>query len=432
MDVKKAAPWIERILWLAVITVVAGTMFLVGRNVMLRRPYRMVSAEVIHIYMAVSTLPTLYANLHFLSHNNPSYMYLGRAGTFNFDMTPDHVQPFMLPGSGTPQEVAESTRQLIANLEDYNNGESKFHFYIQDAMVLIAFYALLGNEIPEDRFHITMFTSGEAWYSDSTANLAGSNGLSEFQTIQQELEDFKERVTTDTITLEDYTKMWINRRHGYAAALLPNVEHWSPFPEYKFMADHFEQELKSTLLRGTFTRRSAQDLLNRLNPEMREVFFAATIGSPDFTVGTQQIRTFLENYRDKPVMIITGTGHATHLEHDFYDTILDQLVYEFGDYYTLMFKPHPVEMPTGDRRIPFDSRGIYILPAILPIEIVMWEFPEFKIGGFSSSLFMSMTAEQVRFFIGRVGWGYPWGGTLQFLWDNGFFAYVGNNRFGNF
>ncbi|MCL2586929.1 MAG: hypothetical protein FWE31_01670 [Firmicutes bacterium] len=401
------------ILWsvasFALATLIVGTgilSYFIGYNRMLNRPYTVVRSDVNFIYVNYATLPILHSSLHFLSHDTPSYVFFGRDNTYYVNKMPDHVQLFS-PGDAniavTPTVIAERTRQLVADIEEVNPG-STYHFFVDDFMTLLPFYALLRNNIPLERAHITLITNGTATYHHFFT-------MVDFTGTQEKLEDWLEifkgtaQVTPSVLT--------DTRNLSLAAAMMPNVEWWMQFPEFMFLHPHATPAVRQMLMQASLVKVQPQDLLHRLTPEMRDLFFNATIGHPTFQIGDQPLRTALDGYfnnQEKPIMIISGTNPNSPT---LATTILDQIIEEFSDDYILMWKPHPAYTATDAA---MQARGITVLPARLPMEVLMWAYPDLYIGGYQSSLYLATAIGQTRFTIGGFTLE-----ILEFLDDNNWF-----------
>ena len=62
------------------------------------------------------------------------------------------------------------------------------------------------------------------------------------------------------------------------------------------------------------------------------------------------------------------------------------------------FKPHPSCMPFSVFNDFLIEKGIEVLPRRTPAEIFLWLYPDVDYGGFTSSLYMSASADQTRFY----------------------------------
>lgn len=109
------------------------------------------------------------------------------------------------------------------------------------------------------------------------------------------------------------------------------------------------------------------------------------------------------NNLDDKYLIITGTVPMySTLGKEKFEDIIKQVVNEYGGEYKILFKPHPRAVPTEEQEQFLNSLGIKVLPAAIPIEAIMIVYPNLKLGGFASTLYLSaMEKDKVLFFFAR-------------------------------
>lgn len=396
----------------------------------------------VFVYFTFGTLPTLYASLHFLSHSNPSYVFFTRNDTFDVAQMPNHVTQIRDVTYGTlpSSEIAEIARETIAELEEAYHSPN-FHFFVDDLRVLLPYYALLRNEIPESRFRITLLSDGVGTYGGMfTGNgvdnrFVGANGFNNWRDRRTDLNAFWLPLISseNQLTAANYEAILLNFDLAYVASQRTNVEYWMQFPEFGLLRDDVMPEVRAELLRTNLVKVMPFNMLDQLSQTRRDIFFDATLGNPSFAVDEEvSLRTMLDGLFDseKPVMIISGT-HSGGVSGGGYGvpsflTALENIVATFGDDYVLMYKPHPSwnsSLSGNQPVIDFMAENdIFILPPRLPMEVLMWAYPNVFIGGYSSSLYMSARVEQVRFSIGNFATGGINHNIMYVLYQFGFFA----------
>ena len=392
-----------------------------------RQEYRVVEADVHHIYMTFGTLPTLFASLHMLTHNHPTYALFTRRDTFNISAMPDHIQlvrPLFAYGNVPNADIITAAYEVIRDIEAYND-EPTFRFFTDDLRALLPLWAFLRNGIPAERFHITLLSDGGGSYGVMFNPFLGANGLTQWNARRTSLNDtwmplFKGNANLssdqiNTIMFSDY---------GYQVAQMVNAELWLQFPEFGFLHPDVTAAVRSELMRTSLVKRQPFDILQQLNTEMREVFFNATLNNPNHPGGS--VREHLENYLsdpERPVLIISGTHIGGGVNPNDFDDAVYAVMNAFPDY-EIMIKPHPAQDVNASMFDTTRARGLTILPAQLPMEVLMWAFPHVYIGGYQSSLYMAAVTGQVRFFFSDQwpsgGLGAP-NSILHLLNEHGFF-----------
>ena len=123
-----------------------------------------------------------------------------------------------------------------------------------------------------------------------------------------------------------------------------------------------------------------------------------------------------------PLSTLMGTLESTYGE--VFRKLMLKVKANYGNRYNIFFKPHPNQMPTGEYLSYItDMLGFQVLPATLPMESLLWVYPELKIGGYSSSLYMSTATGQTLFFLNtedQNGLSVP----LPILYNQGHFSGV--------
>ncbi|MCL2587333.1 MAG: hypothetical protein FWE31_03800 [Firmicutes bacterium] len=393
---------------------------------------------VFYFYTTFGTLPTLYASLHMLTHTHPTFKFYGRQDTFYEGALPGHVE-FMTeitrPGQGNYMlSSAQSMRQRVADL-DAKHENAMFRFFVDDLRVLMPFYAALRAGIPMERFHVTVLTDGTATYGplfdQQYVDGLGHDAAARWAQHYNSFHNVRLPHFANQEAAPGGVYPYVGWSHyAYVAAQLPNVEFWMQFPEYRFLVNT-NSTVQRELMTATLVKRQPADILNTLTLENRELFFEGVLNNPNFNLGENQdqpLRPILNSIfaeaekADRPIMIISGSNPNHSLSE-----LVDQVFAEFGANgvnYTFMWKPHPARTHEDAYMA---GRGITVLPARIPMEVLLWAFPDVYIGGYQSSLYMAATT-QVRFFM------YPAGvtvlpGILQIIYDAGMFPNVAGNHF---
>ena len=389
---------------------------------------------VFYFYTTFGTLPSLYASIHMYTHTNPSFKFIGRQNTFYEGAMPAHVE-FMTEvrhaGQGDDiRSTAESMRDRVAALEEkYEN--AMFRFFVDDLRVMMPFYSALRAGVPMERIHVTLLSDGTGTYGalfdnhyrdDIGAHDAWERWEYHYNRFHNVLlPQFKDANAAVSYSTLGWSYM------PYVAAQLPNVQYWMQFPEYRFLVDTNPQVLRE-LMTANLVKKQPADLINTLHPALREEFFDGVLNNPDFNIDEQPLRPILDKAFAEaeeaglPIMIISGSNPNQNLTE-----LVDMVFAEFGACgvnYTFMWKAHPARTHEDAYMA---GRGITVLPARIPMEVLLWAFPNVYIGGYQSSLYMAATT-QVRFFM------YPSGvtalpGILHVLYTHGFFPNVDGNHF---
>jgi len=136
----------------------------------------------------------------------------------------------------------------------------------------------------------------------------------------------------------------------------------------------------------------------------------------------------VKTYMDKAYIKLDPLDYDCGYGADYFpETIISQIIADFGNDYKLFFKPHPSFIADNNK---IKNKEITVLPAQLPMDVLLWAYPDVSIGGYNSSLYLSVRdAGQVKFFIERIGEEGHMDNILFVLDKNGFYQNVTKRYF---
>ena len=82
---------------------------------------------------------------------------------------------------------------------------------------------------------------------------------------------------------------------------------------------------------------------------------------------------------------------------DVFKNMIKDVVKEYKDKYNILFKPHPRALPDLEYTSFFENLGVGILPGKMPMEAITFTYKDLKLGGFPSSLFLSIDSKNMEF-----------------------------------
>lgn len=108
------------------------------------------------------------------------------------------------------------------------------------------------------------------------------------------------------------------------------------------------------------------------------------------------------NAENGKYLIITGTrpffGNGS--EEGFKNTIRE-ICNKYQNEYEILYKPHPSALPDENQEKILEENNIKILPGKIPMEAISFIYPELKLGGYASSLYMSVDKGKTLFFFAK-------------------------------
>lgn len=361
------------------------------------------NSQEVNIMATMGTLPTLYAGLIAISTDNASYMWYSRRNTFS------EVRDF--PSKISISEHIGSTSPNINEIIDYIeeklaiNENTFFNLYCDDLRVQFVFNILEEAGLSEHQYKVTLLSDGTGSYNEFNSRYSAVSSLSNWE---ENLSLWLNTKNGDTpVPSSTHTTALKVCMYPYAVEYGNSVnkaQYYLQWPEALISEDTIINEKISQSLSSDYgiTKKTPQDILENMT-EDEKYRFRYIVGLGGTNKATYD-GYFIEG--DKPALIISGTSNTGEGSRESFEATIEEIREDFQGKYNLFFKPHPrydpVAITTGylaGRKDFLEERDITILPGQMPMEALLFVYPSLKIGGYSSSLYMSVKPEQLAFFI---------------------------------
>ncbi|MCY1153348.1 MAG: polysialyltransferase family glycosyltransferase [Sphaerochaetaceae bacterium] len=368
----------------------------------------------VNVMATMGTLPTLYSGLIAISSDNPSYVWYSRESTFaDTDAFPSNVTILDTHSYSDIDQLREKIEMEFAEDED-----TFFNFYCDDLRNHFIITLLDQVGISKENYKVTIITDGTYSYTTFNSRYAGADGYDTWEADLDDWETASAQTGEDSISDDDGQNILQYSALPYAVEYgnyINKASYFFQWPEALISEDSRVSALVSNSLYGNYgiTKRTPQDILEEMTPSQIEQFRNAVGLGGD----TQDTYDAYFKTADKPALIISGTSKAGESSSSndsdrkySFETNIEDIVNDYGDEYNIFFKPHPrwdpVEVESSYDEVYLEGRqeflenlGITILPGMMPMESLLFLYPNIKIGGYSSSLYMSVEPEQLAFFI---------------------------------
>lgn len=385
--------------------------------------------ETYNIVLTNATIPPLMAVLDSLDNGNKTYMWYGRSQTFNdlsglknnITFLGDPENQETIPGI-KPEIVTEMTN-IVSELYYDSDMKANFNLYVVDYGIKAALQIFAETGISEDNYKVYLLEDGIGSYSQfSKDGYDKADGAEKFDENLAILNKLIEDVKSGNYKWDTSGNMdsWYL---SYAYATMPNVEYWLQYPEILNSEDLKMQEYLANKI--NFKSKKLTNMFEELSSENKVIF-------QNSILDTEKFDSLINLDNGKESLLVTGTSYDGE-ELGFVDgmkgdgeleVVFDYIIENYGDKYNILFKPHPAWMPSlgSDMGVRWESHlgkerpndwhkiltsrvnyfkdnNITVLPGQTPIEPILWSYPNVKIGGYNSSLYMNAGSEQVLFFI---------------------------------
>lgn len=344
-----------------------------------------------YFYMTLGTMPTLYAGLHLLSHDKPSYVYYGRARTFDPTLFPANATVLTASdqaANATDKDLDIMQEKMVRHIREINSVDptAVFGLYVDDLRSRIGYDWFVGQGIDSARVKVSLLSDGTITYNNFY-NYFGNEASAKqnWDTYAAEVESLNWNhggqypVTRAAVDIDSYTWPF----------------YMSTLPDYRLVlqnASLLEASPAIDAERNAMHLESIQpyEILTSLPAPAKEQFYR--MAGFDYAKFAG-----LFDQSPKKNLIIIGTSHqgsseSEQLQLDYVRRIVEQ----YADY-DIFFKPHPADTSSSgyEQTLP----GLTLLPGQMPFEIFVWSLIDKVdlIGGYSSTVFLTVPIAKVGF-----------------------------------
>ncbi len=372
--------------------------------------FRLVKVRNIYnCYWVNATIPVLYCALDMVSNDYKSMLVFTRADTLNIDELDEGR--FIYKANGADVNELDASKKYMAHIASTDKW-SYFRAFICDAFNQIELFSFVQNGIPTSRYEVKLVSDGSWTYTkafpyrdagsydkwkenkriyDGIYNQALKN---EFEYVNTISNTKMYRLTFDGVEVGShyYNDVQLSQM-TIMAAQRDNVEMWCGYPETLTSAD---PKVQAEIDKAHMPKMSPDVMYADFSEEQKEKFLKICNLVKD-TFDTEYFN------QEGDYLIITGTNPfaGSFTDAEFAD-ILQRIVDDYSGY-NILYKPHPSALaPTDNMPMTkgvLEANNIKIMPGRLPMEVITWVYPNVRLGGFDSSLFMAIPQGNTEFFI---------------------------------
>lgn len=355
------------------------------------------------------SMPQLYftLNMNEITKNGtvPTFVWLTRPGSWNWEMLPKNVYP--MPNVDVKEvmthdnydKMVENTNAYIKELFSINP-KSKFDLYINDYNSYLYLKMLVANGIPESNYYVTLMSDGGGSYTDfnKAFNREDKNfdADKKYDEMAGKLTELYKKVADEKdyrndgsfpVSYDDF------RQYSYVAAReKDNVEWWILRPRAGVLCSPDEEFINRVLnddkKDGVIEERNFSTPLKNMNDEQKA-----------------QLKKFY-NFNDemfaeaekqgKKAMMILGSWARPENEPDF-ESYVNLIKTLYGDEFVYYYKGHP-NTPTSicpDKQKQLKKLGLYDVESSINAELILFFYPDIYMCGYNSSTFLSVESPEM-------------------------------------
>ena len=369
------------------------------------------SANEYNIAPLSGSLPVLLFTLSLFKddglNNKPSFVWLDRAGAWNWDKLPNNVYPIPTATKSeytTPNVnrdlMYSKTNAYIRELASINE-KSKFNLYLNDYDTDQFLHMIVASGIL-NRSTCTYFSDGAFSYSEINNTFNVENATQKFQEMAEKYNKTKSQVINKGYyRWESGFEVNGNELRPYLLVIAHEEENVNyVFPRLRsehilidkdttnFVKNYIIDTTNSKTYGKGIEERDINGMLKLIQTNNEKV----TELKNKYNINDDMFSEAYEN--DKKVMMLLGTYAFS--EPDFADyTNLTKLLY--GDDFVYYYKGHP-NTPTDmypEKAQELNDLELYDIESTINAELILFYFPNIYMSGYSSSTFNSLQNEEM-------------------------------------
>lgn len=346
-----------------------------------------------YFYITFGTMPAIYAGLHLLSHNKPSYVFNERSMTFDPTKFPNNAFVFEVADPTVNTRISERNamcRAFKRRIREINkeNPKAVFGVYVDDLRCRISYDWFTAQGIDSSRLKVNLLSDGLTTY-DHFHNYFGDIATAEanWNRYASEIESLN----------------WGNHSRHFIKFQIKNRFKSFTWPYYLSTRSNYKLFVQdSTLFESPspfITKKIAEMHLMDIQPYKLLEALPVTAQKRFYEMSKFDYNKFAKifNVSSKRNLVIIGTNPIKPGSDQQQFNYVAQIVEKFGDDYNVFFKPHPADKSCESYETSF--QGLKLLTKQMPFEIFIWSLLNKIdiIGGYQSSVFLTVPIDKVRF-----------------------------------
>lgn len=354
------------------------------------------------IYVTKETLQTLFAQLNIANKYNPrGYIYTSKNKMLDIDYIKEKYPNMTISEyiGIADDEIFET--QVVAELKEYvkeilsEDEDAYFNIYTEEYKFYLALELFGKIGLSDSRYSATIYSDGTLSYTwaanDYTYDMTKEN---KYEKFVEEKESYSNIVKQIRSNQSKYGNVLVSLLRNYdymlISTLQDNAKYMLQYPELFVFKD---KKIAKEMEKANIKKIVAGDEYNKLSEEDKNTFLKS------IKLNSKELDEKYFNFSEGKYLVITGTKpFYGKKDKDEYQNIIKRVYEDYKDEYVILYKPHPSALPDAEQEEFLNSLQIKVLPGSIPMEAILFIYPNLKIGGFASSLYMSADKGKTEFF----------------------------------
>ncbi len=371
--------------------------------------------NIYNIYITTTTLPSFMAMLDISSKDNfHGFFWTQRTQSIDLEYLKNTKKDIKISQNLGILNNDEFKEKVVGEIKEYikdvlnTNKDAYFNLYFEDYRFYLELELFGKIGLGDNRYTTYMYSDGTSSYTKEYSignsyihkefKIREENGYSDFEKEKANYDKLVTDLRSNKLKTNDMPGSFMvreeNDEYNYdyllISTLRDNVKYLLQFPQ---LIDFKDEKVANEMKKANFVQIDLKNQYNNLNEEQKKQFLAS--------IKLEKSALDQQYFSDanKKYLVITGTKpYYKEMDKKDFENLLNKVNNDYKDEYEILYKPHPSALPDEEATDFLESLGIKILPGTIPMEAIMFIYPNIKLGGFASSLYMSAEKGQTEFF----------------------------------
>lgn len=373
------------------------------------------------IYVISETLQTLLANLNISDEiNQKGFVWTARTSTVNIEKIKKNIPNLKISQHNGELKSDEFKNLVIPEIKEYiktiltENSNAYFELYMEEDKFYLDLELFGKIGLNDSRYNVTMYTNGTLGYTREY-EMTKKDKYEKFNKEKEEYVKIVSEIKNNTMETNDIPGSYLKAKaylgeveienelfvsqlnfdYMYISTLVRNnIKLLLQYPEMVIFED---EKVSAEMKNANIEKIVIQDEFNKLEDKEKKIFF------DNIDLNKEELDKNYFSDENKEYLIITGTTpfYGEYGSRLKFENVIKQVVKDYSDKYVILYKPHPRELPNKQQEKFLNDLGIKVLPGKLPMEAICFVYPNLKLGGFDSSLYMSTDEGKTLFFFAK-------------------------------
>ena len=359
-----------------------------------------------YIYLSSQTLQALFTALEIADRGEMNgFLWTTKSSTLDTESLVADTKNLVISEYLGNLNNEDLKQKLLPEVKNYiekvlkSDEDAYFHLYLDDYRFHWE-YELFGSlGLSDNRYDVSIYSDGTISYTDyyesgtekeiRDIKIKKANSYDIFLNEKASLDTFIKQFRMGQIsTIEPLEGNYWD--YLYISTLRNNFTYILQFPELITFEDKLVQK---EMENANLLKIVAVDKFQALDNESKEKFFKYV------KLDKEELNNTYFQSDEANYLVITGTKpFYGKIGQENFERLINQVVKSYGENYTLLYKPHPSALPDENQEQFLNDLGIQVLPGTIPMEALCFIYPNLNLGGFCSSLYMSVDKGKTKFF----------------------------------